>query len=797
MSAEGRRNQPRTFFLNEIHELSPEQKEGGGRAPEYAGISWAAKASQIGSSIRNVLKSVATSRDPLRKERYFILAQPVPEVEKKSKDKRKAPDGTYKELTDFGGQHARIFDRLGLDLLQVTTEGHAVVHASADRINQILERSESLESVGPREQSRWVTIQSFATVPLQLRVDADWLRSLRKDIAADSIIELQPVLGRLEADQVLRGIAELISELNGGKLTGTGTDFSGRHWFRGSVAPQALRTIARDFYSVQSIHAPLVSIAAGGIGKEAKISTTSKVASASAAAGIADLPCVAILDLGVPSDHRRLGPYRRGQFVPIDAPRPPIGDHGSFVASRIVFGDHDSPDDLERAAGECSFYDAIVAEYPGVGGASNRVNDKLVMEALRGVRGASPDVRVFNLSFGDSRPLSAFQSVERREKRLLMQDLDNFVFATDSVIVVAAGNSSEGVVPNAPYPDHHSDARWALGPWACGFSTLICGSFAPRISSNGLAPLGWPSPFSRVGPGICDSPVPFFGAPGGNTDDQFRQLPGLGVWGFSARGLPEDRVGTSYSAPILAREAALALQALQSYCIGGAQPYASLVRAFLALVSQPTVDLQRVQPLARLTLGYGFPETARLTRPNSGSAVILWQGSIESANDIVRIQLPIPRDWLREAEKPVLRLIVTYDPPVNEVAHATWACRRVRPFLHPGPDVRAVNAPHGAHPSYPFIDRRYSLARFRPGEEKEAQGDMWLVELSYEEIAPYPPGMQFDARQRVAFVAELTDESEEPVDPQPAMQALPIASSMTRLSVAAAQVRTPVIIRAR
>ncbi len=68
---------------------------------------------------------------------------------------------------------------------------------------------------------------------------------------------------------------------------------------------------------------------------------------------------------------------------------------------------------------------------------------------------------------------------------------------------------------------------------------------------------------------------------------------------------------------------------------------------------------------------------------------------------------------------------------------------------------------------------------------------MWLLEMAYDNIAPYPPGMDFDPRQRVAFAAEIYDADEDPVDPHPAIQALPIANSMIRLSVQPDAVRMP------
>jgi hypothetical protein len=743
------------------------------------------------------MHAIEASHDPLKDHRYFMLAQPVSEVEKKSTNKKIAPQGTFKEKTEYGGAHGRVFDRLGLDLLQVTEDGQAVVHAEKERLDQLVQRSTSLDTLGPREQSRWVTIDSFNAVPLQLRVDADWLRSLRPAQTADVVIELQPVLTRVEADTVLHAIADLLVQREGEKLTGTGTDFSGRHWFRGKATQRSIRGIAKDFFSVQAIHSPLYSVAAGKAARRA-ITPVSPVEVQAPPPNAQGLPCVAVVDLGIPVNHKQLAPYRRGQFVPQDAPPSPVGDHGSFVASRIVFGDHDSHEELAQSLGRCSFYDAMAAEYPDGSGQNDRVKDKTVMEAIRGVRGAAPDVRVFNMSFGNSRPLDAFDHVVKHENRLLLQDLDNFIFANDVIIVVSAGNSSPGVIPDPRYPGHHADPRWALGPWACGFNTLVCGAYVSRLSANGLVQtVGWPSPFTRVGPGLCGAPIPSFCAPGGNTDAVYRAVHGMGVWGYSGAGLPEDRIGTSHAAPILAREAAITLAELQKYCVSGTQPFAVTARAFLTLTATRPDSDDRIADLSARTLGHGRATVQRLVAPASGSAVIVWQGYIDSPADKVRVQLPIPLTWLGQAKQPVLRLVVCADPPVSEIGQATWACRHVTPVLHPGPDVRAVSAPRGGHNSFPTIFREYNLSRYKPGTERGAEGDMWLMELSYEDITPYPPGMDFDPRQRVALAAELLDLDESPVDPQPAMQALPIAASMIHFSTQPAAIRSPVIVRTR
>ena len=73
-----RRTSPTTFFLNEAHELTPSEKEGGGRVPQYEGISWAARGAHISQSLQTVTSKVEQSHDPLKEDRYFVLALPVP-----------------------------------------------------------------------------------------------------------------------------------------------------------------------------------------------------------------------------------------------------------------------------------------------------------------------------------------------------------------------------------------------------------------------------------------------------------------------------------------------------------------------------------------------------------------------------------------------------------------------------------------------------------------------------------------------------------------------------------------------
>lgn len=99
-----------------------------------------------------------------------------------------------------------------------------------------------------------------------------------------------------------------------------------------------------------------------------------------------------------------------------------------------------------------------------------------------------------------------------------------------------------------------------------------------------------------------------------------------------------------------------------------------------------------------------------------------------------------------------------------------------------------------------MIDRSYDL---RAIAEKLAEkdtpltDDIWIIEFSYEEIAEYYPGSEFSPRQRMAFAAELNDEAEVPVSPQPFVQKLPIANTMVQLGAMRTGVSAPVLVKVR
>jgi hypothetical protein len=787
--------EPRTFFLNEQHELARGEKPRGGSQLKLASIDWGSKGKHLHDTLSSARDSIRGSNDPLRDRRYFLATIPSPHIKKRTDNVRLAPSGIVEERTDYAGEHSLVFKRLGLDLLAVDEKGSALVHMPASRVEQLLATAQVLETEGPREKARWVSIDSFQAAPASFRVDKQWVDQMPSRGPVDAVVELQPLLTRVEVEEVIRAIVERIAaRATTDRFTRAGTDFSGRHWYRGRLSRASLELIAQDFFSVQSLHSPLRTEAAAsqirGPGR------ASAAVPAPPQLDIALLPAVAVVDVGIPDGHLQLAPFRRGSYTAPDVPSGLVTDHGSRVASRVVFGDPQFYGGVVPVNGSCRFVDVNVAMD------AVTVDDKAVIPAIQAVIGTYPDVRVFNLSFGEYPPLWNHPAVERREKLLVLQDLDNFIFRSDLIVIVAAGNSPPGLRPAHSYPDHVEDRNWDLGSWPCGFNTLKCGSYVGHLGAAGLVKnLGWPSPFTRVGPGLCGAPVPEFSANGGNCTDTYQYAPGLGVWSLNSAGQWEDAPGTSYAAPLLAREAAFAAAELQRRCEQGARPFAATVKAIFALTCDPAPQPvpKNVNELMSRTLGRGTASSGRIRQPRAASAVMVWQGILNSTDEKIRIQVPIPAAWLKDAESPTLRVIAAWETPVNAAVEHIWASRRVAFQLRPDASGKAVIPQGRSHDSYPLVDRIYpldpeSLAR---KEILAPKSDSWVLEVSYSDISEYVPTVEFSGHQRVGIAMELMDRSDKAVSPQAALQALPQAVSMARLTIPENRVANPIIVRPR
>jgi Subtilase family len=782
---------PRHYFLNERHQLSPADKEGGGSTPKTIGIEWKTHGTSLSKSLEAIKHARRQSVDPTSNSRLFVVAKPAALISKESKAKT-AIAGEKQSSPDFAGKQSQVLAKMGFDLIAVQQDGSAIVHATATRLKQIEQTLTHLAELSQREKNKWATLTDFEELSPDYKTSADWWPLGGSDMVLDCVIDFQPLIPPREVDLLIVAIKKLLTE--GEKLQRIGVEFTGRKWLGAKLKSATIRRLCQDFQAIYSIHPPLIALAAasGPIRKPAKPLFLSHIVPADPHA----LPCVGVIDTGIPEDHVLLAPYRIGQKSGQHTSGEVQCSHGSLVAGRVVFGDIDcvDGDPVSALEGKCSVYDLRLGQ------GAQRIYEASVTQAIADVVESAPHVRVFNLSFDSLLPLEGLVGSRRDAALRLLADLDNRAFELDIICVVAAGNSVEGVVPTTPYPAHFEEPEWQLRTWSRCFNALTCGGIADEFNAEGVAnEVGAPSPFSRVGPGFAKSRKPDFSAPAGNCDSTYQRRPGsgLGVWCCNESGQWEDHFGTSYAAPLLAREAARIIAYLQKKCEPGTRPFASLVKAVMGLCAKRPDLPKQYAKLAKHTLGFGRVTLEDVEAATEDRALFLWQGIIGSEEEVLTVELPLPGEWVKACRAPILRLVCAWETPVNSAAEHIWACRRMDITLRPLGGAEALKPSNTNSKGYPLIERIYALGG-NARTEFEAN-DACLLELKYThlEMAEYPAGiLDFTPQQRISLAFEIHDAEEGGPSPHPYVQSLPVAGTLNRLSTILPAARQAVSIRA-
>jgi Subtilase family len=767
---------PANYFLNESHELSAIEKSGGGRQLPILNVDWSQKGQRLRSSLQRVSQRASQSNDPLAQRRYYLIADRTQEIVKASKAKD-AIHGQKLEAVVFSGEQSKFFERIGVELIEVLHNGNATIHATPERMEQLISKTSQLAQLGAREQARFVAFESFEWLAGKWKFDQEWLDEIGKK-SAEGYIKLQPLISELEADLVIRALEYTFRGQVGVALRGKGRSYLGRFFLRATLNAQMVKKLAEEFTSIQSIHPPVFAFTES---PPPEVTSASNPMPSASSTSPLNLPCVAVVDTAVPQEHNWLRSYRRGGAVTgLNCSNTENDNHGSMVASRVVFGDVDLGSLTSPAPATCRFLEVRVGT-----GQAGKILAESVSGALAAAITAAPDVRVFNLSFDGAQGLDDLPSKQRAETLKHIEEIDNFAFDRDVLLVVAAGNAQQGIIPAPGYPLHFDNPAWELHSFPRAFNALTCGGVAGRLSAGGLASeTDAPSPFTRVGPGFANSPKPDLCASAGNSDANYRPLAGAGVWGYTALGDAREEFGTSFAAPLLAREAAFVFEELRPKCPGDSRPFACAVKAVLALTADDIAKRlsDALKPLAKRTIGFGRANVQRFKQPTNQRARFVWQGVIAHEDDVIRVQLPVPLAWINEAASPQFQICVAWDTPVCAAAEKQWSCRDVEVKIKPGPDAKALYSlrADARTPGYPLFKRTWKLEKAR--EKDVLEGDLWVLEFNYSQIAAYAAGHTVPPAQRVAFAAEIWDAAEDPLEPHSFVQTLPIASTLFRLS---------------
>ncbi len=379
---------------------------------------------------------------------------------------------------------------------------------------------------------------------------------------------------------------------------------------------------------------------------------------------------ICVVDSGISESNHLLNSIVKERIIRI--PRDSIGcayDHGTFVASRCVFGDEiDNCLGTHELTPYCNILDLSVFGED----LNNNVigpSDFFLRSALEDtVIKYSETVKVYNLSLGSGIPINDFEFSD------LAKLIDSLSKKYKVLFIIAAGNinGSLGIFPS----DHFGSSLARINTPAESLLGLTIGSIAKHKNTTSLADIDCTSPFSRIGPGADNGIKPELVAHGGNLINPYNHSPRISTYGISKDGksLAVD-IGTSYSAPLVSQ---YAQKLFDSY----PQSDPNLVKGLLCHFTDIRNNHEELTDSNEIYTGFGEPDIDRALRAGKFNAAYIYEGQLDQDNyQFITFHIPSTLKAGQENSKLKVRITVTYDPPVNPDNDSEYSEARISAAL--------------------------------------------------------------------------------------------------------------------
>lgn len=328
-------------------------------------------------------------------------------------------------------------------------------------------------------------------------------------------------------------------------------------------------------------------------------------------------------------------------------------EHGTFVASRCVFGD-----EIEQGivAKELTPY-CLVADLTVFGrdpaGKLIGPNDFDLKAAIEDVVSANhATIKVYNLSLGAPNPVKDFVVSD-------ISKLLDFLSKKYKVLFVISAGNITSLLGNFP-ADHFASPQSRIGPPAESLLGLTVGSIAKHTNASSLSQLNFVSAFSRKGPGFDLGIKPEVVAHGGNILNPYTFSTRIATYGISKDGksLCCD-VGTSHSAPIISQYAQRLFDIYPN-----ADP--NLIKALLCHFCDTRFIHDEISDAPENYVGFGEPLITHAIESHNNNAAFIYEGQLDQEN-YQYISFHIPSSLASDNPNTSLRIkiTITYDPPVN------------------------------------------------------------------------------------------------------------------------------------
>jgi len=488
-------------------------------------------------------------------------------------------------------------------------------------------------SADHRGKSRFAVVESLSPIPFEEKV-APRILDVDDATVSDFLITFYEDLTNKETTALRAQIQQEIANDGGGNVSGQVLSSNGTI-LELKTSKRNIRRITDLFMAIQSVdfNDEIVETSAQ-IGSQIPDTVTVVNNDSNARA--------CIFDMGVTTGSRFLQGSLIGQqnaFNQTTLPTVHNGAgtaylaHGTFVASRIVFGDNIREQYLRGGfVPDVKVYSIDLRRVDGGGNLQRPSTSELLRTIRSFVEAHHTEYRVYNLSVNVVNTVFTNTGAVSH----LAAELDALGARYNVLFVISCGNfplvGQQG--PAEPYPQHFSNPLTAILMPAESTLSLSVGSCAVNDGLGAMAPANQPSGFTRKGPGIGGDLKPDVIAHGGNNTDK---------WGdyeqYSATGLDESGSylahgnGTSYAAPLITRLAAKIFNEFQN-------PSACLAKALI-------VHFSKIHPYDgefpdhKNVVGNGIPNENDIFTSHSNRQTFIFDGSL-GFREMVEVPFFVP-----------------------------------------------------------------------------------------------------------------------------------------------------------
>lgn len=331
----------------------------------------------------------------------------------------------------------------------------------------------------------------------------------------------------------------------------------------------------------------------------------------------------------------------------------PCYEHGTFVASRCVFGDEIEQGVVgKELTPYCSIADLTVF---GRDVAGNFIgpHDFDLKVAIEDVVSANyATIKVYNLSLGAPIPVKDFEVSD-------ISKLLDFLSKKYKVLFVISAGNITSLLGSFP-AEHFASPLSRICPPAESILGLTVGSIAKHTNTSALSQINFVSAFSRKGPGADLGIKPEVVAHGGNLRNPYDFSTRIATYGIGKEGnyLCCD-IGTSHSAPLISQYAQRLFDIYPT-----SDP--NLVKALLCHFSDTRFIHDEISDNPEYYVGFGEPLINHAIESHNNNAAFIYEGQLDQDN-YQYISFHIPSSLASENQETSLRIkiTITYDPPVN------------------------------------------------------------------------------------------------------------------------------------